>query len=156
MVHCAWQVLEILHKELLWVFSILRQWLHHAKHLAHIWLKLLENALHLIPMKLTTRFIKLTWSGQGSKLDYVLSFGFMMYISSHPLKDPCLRIPIVATNVKSGIELQQKLFIPVLLVRDKWQKTNFPETVKGFFKTGQPSNSFTIKAHVLKDSPLIV
>ena len=107
-------------------------------------------------MTLTTRLVELAWSGQGSKLDDVLSFGFMMHITCHPLKDPCLRIPVVAMNVKCGIELQQKLFILVLFVHHKWKKTNIPEAFKRFFKTGQPSNSFTIKTHVRDDSILIV
>ena len=32
MVHCAWQVLEVLHKEFFWIFSVVRQWLHQAKY----------------------------------------------------------------------------------------------------------------------------
>ena len=38
MLYCAWQVLQVFDKELLWVFGVLGQWLHHAQHLAHIWL----------------------------------------------------------------------------------------------------------------------
>ena len=80
-------------------------------------------------MQLTTRFIELTWSGQGSKLDDILSFGFMVHITCHPLKDPSRRIPIVATDVKSGIGLQLKLLIPMLFVNYELQKASISETV---------------------------
>ena len=64
--------------------------------------------------------------------------------------------PVVATNVKSSIEPQQKLFIPVLFGSDEFQKTSIPKAVQSFFKTGEPSYSFAIKTHVREDSLLIV
>ena len=82
---------------------------------------------------LTTRFIEFTWSGQASKLNEIESFGFMVYVTCHPLKDACLRIPVVAANVESCIELQQKLFIPILLISHKLEKVCISETVEGFF-----------------------
>ena len=106
MIDCAWQVLEVLDEEFLGIFSILSKWLHHTEHLIHIGFKPLKNTLQFIFVKLTARLIQFTWSGQGGKLDDVLSFGSMVHISYHPLKDPCLRIPVIAKNVKSGIELQ--------------------------------------------------
>ena len=60
----------------------------------------------------------------------------MVHITCHPLKDPSLQIPVVATNMKGSIKLQQKLFIPVLFVSDKLQKTSIPKAVKSFFKAG--------------------
>ena len=105
MIDCAWQVLKVLSKEFLGEFGVMGQWLHHAQHLAHVGLWLLKNALQLILMKLTTRFIQVTWSGQGSELDDILSFGFVMNVTCHPLKDPSLRIPVVASNMQCGIEL---------------------------------------------------
>ena len=114
MINCAGQVLKVLYKELLRVFSVMGQRLHHTKHLAHVRLWLLEYALQFILMKLSTRFKQLTRSGQGSKLNDVMNFGFMMYVTYHPLKDPSLRIPVVASNVQCGIKQQQKLFVPLL------------------------------------------
>ena len=83
----------------------LGQWLHHAQHLAHVGLRLLEDALQSILVQLTTWFIVFTRSGQGSKLNDILGFGFMVYLACHPLKDPSLWIPVVASNVVSCIEL---------------------------------------------------
>ena len=40
-----------------------------------------------------------------SELNDIKSFGFMMDIACHPLKDPSLWFPVVASNVKSCIEL---------------------------------------------------
>ena len=79
-----------------------------------------------------------------------------MDIAYHPLKDPSLGIPVVATNVKSGIELQQKLFIPMLFISDKPQKANISEAVEGFFQAGQANNGFAVWTHMGKDAPLIV
>src|SRR3954464_4417035 len=101
----AGQILKVFNKELLRIFSIWRQRLHHAKHLTHIGLRLVKDAFHSSTMKLTTRFIKITWSGQARKINDIKGFGFMMNIAYHPRKDPSLWIPIVATNMKSGIEL---------------------------------------------------
>ena len=84
-------------------------------------------------MMLTARFIEFSGSGQAVKLDDIHSFGFMMYIACHPLKDPCLRIPVIAAHVESCIELQQKLFIPILLISDKLEKACISEIVEGFF-----------------------
>src|SRR4051812_38614531 len=103
----AGQILKVFNKELLRIFNIWRQRLHHAEHLTHIGLRLVEEALHRIIVKLTTRFIKIIWSGQASKLNDIKGFGFMMNIACHPLENPCLCIPVVATNMQSGIELEQ-------------------------------------------------
>src|SRR4051812_46258908 len=107
MIDGAGQILKVFNKERLWVFSIWRQWLHHAEHLTHIGFRLVEDALHSIIVKLTARFIKIICGGQASKLNDINGFGFMMNISSHPLKNPCLCIFVVATNMESGIELEQ-------------------------------------------------
>ena len=80
----------------------------------------------------------------------------MVYVACHPLKDPCLRIPVVAANVEGGIELQQKLFIPMLLISHKIQQSSITEAVKGFFKAWQSSNGFTVKTHMREDVPLII
>ena len=95
------------------------QWLHHAQHLAHVGLWLLKDALQRIAVKLTTRLEEFTWNGQASLLNDIKSFGFVMDIACHPLKDPCLRIPVEAANVEGSIELQQKLFIPMLFIGHK-------------------------------------
>ena len=81
----------------------------------------MKDAFHSCSVKLTTRFIEITWSGQASKLNDIKCFGFMMDISCHPLKDPSLRIPVVASDMKSGVELKQHLFILVLLISDEMQ-----------------------------------
>ena len=65
-------------------------------------------------------------------------------------------IPVVATNVKSGIELQQKLFIPVLFVSDQLQKASISEKVQSFFQAGQSSYCFGVKTHMREDATLIV
>ena len=95
MIDYAGQVLEVLDKEFLGIFCILRQWIHHAEHLTHVWFRPLEDTLQFILLELTTRLIEFTWSGQGSKLNNVLSFGFIVRISCHPLKNPCFQIPVV-------------------------------------------------------------
>ena len=84
-------------------------------------------------MLLTTWFIVFTRSGQGCELNDIKSFGFMMDIACHPLKDPSLRIPVVASNMKSGIELKHQFFILVLLVSDELQQTSISEIVQCFF-----------------------
>ena len=58
--------------------------------------------------------------------------------------------------MESGIELQQKFLIPVLLVDDKWEQDNFTEAVNGFFKAGEPSNGITAQALMGKDHVLVV
>ena len=80
----------------------------------------------------------------------------MMDIACNPLKDPSLRIPVLASNMKSGIELKQQFIIPVLLVSDELQQTSISETVQCFFEAGQTSYSFRVKAHMWKYVPLIV
>ena len=107
-------------------------------------------------MKLTTRLIEIPWSGHASKLNDIKSFGFMMDISRHPLKYPSLRIPVVASDMKTGVELKQQLFIPVLLVGDKWQQSNLFEAIQSFFQTGQTSYCFNVKALVWEDATLVV
>ena len=156
MIDCAGQVLEVLDKEFLGIFCILRQWLHHTEHLTHIGFRPLKDTLQFIIVKLTTRLIQFTWSGQGSKLNDVLSFGFMMNVTCHPLKDPSLWIPVVASNVQCGIKLQQKLFVLVLFVSYKWQQPNVSEAVQSLLKAWQPSNSITIKTLIRKDVVLVV
>ena len=80
-IYGARQLLKVINKELLWVFSVLRQWLHHAQHLAHVGFRLLENAFQSITVKLTTRFKQITWCGQASELNDIKGFGFMMNIA---------------------------------------------------------------------------
>ena len=77
----AGQVLNILDKEFLGIFRIMGQRLHHTEHLTHIGFRSLKDTLQFIAVKLATRLIQFTWIGQGSKLDNVLSFGFVMYIT---------------------------------------------------------------------------
>src|SRR4051812_47553654 len=141
----TWQILKVFNKELLRIFSIWRQRLHHAKHLAHIGLRLVKDAFQGSTVKLTTRFIKITWSGQASKLNDIKGFGFMMDIACHPLKHPSLRIHVVATDMKSGIELEQQFFIPVLLISDELQQARLSEAIQSFFQTGQSSYGFSVK-----------
>ena len=114
-----WQILKVFNKELLRICSILWQGLHHTEHLTHVRFRLLKDALHSCTMKLATRFKKISRSGQTSELNDIKGFGLVMNIAGHPLKDPSLRIPVVATNMKSGIELEQQFFVSVLLVSDK-------------------------------------
>ena len=52
--------------------------------------------------------------------------------------------------------MQQKLFIPVLLVDDKWEQTNFSKAVKSLYKAWQPNNGITIQTLVGKDPVLVV
>ena len=80
----------------------------------------------------------------------------MMDIAHHPLKDPCLRIPVVSTNVEASIELKHKFFIPVLLGSHKVVQTRIMEADKGFCKARKYSNGYTIKTHMWEDAPLIV
>ena len=79
----------------------------------------MKDAFRSCSVKLTTRFIEITWSGQASKLNDIKCFGFMMYISCHPLEDPSLRIPVVPYDMKRGVELKQQLLIPVLLITNE-------------------------------------
>ena len=95
-------------------------------------------------------------SGQGSKLNDVLGFSFMVYIAYHPLKDPSLRIPVVASNVQCGIKLQQKLYVLVLFVSYKWQQPNVSEAVQSLLNAWQPSNSITIQTLMRKNPVLVV
>ena len=74
----------------------------------------------------------------------------------HPLHDPSLRISAVAADVKCGIELEQQLFIPMLLVSNERQQSNFLEAIQSFFQTGQTSYSFNVKALVWEDATLVV
>ena len=101
-----WQILKVFNKELLRICSILWQGLHHTEHLTHVWFKILKDALHSFTVKLTARFVEIARSGQTSELNDIKGFGFMMNIACHPLKDPSLLIPVVATDMKSGIELE--------------------------------------------------
>ena len=79
-----------------------------------------------------------------------------MNVSCHPLKDPSLRISVIPKDVKCGIELEQQLFIPMLLVSDEQQQSNFFEAIQSFFQTGQTSYSFNVKTLVGEDATLIV
>ena len=79
-----------------------------------------------------------------------------MNIAGHPLKDPSLRISVVATNVKSGIKLEQQLFVLVLLVGDEGQQSNLFEAIQSFFQAGQTSYCFGVKTHMREDATLIV
>ena len=156
MIYCVWQVLEVLHKELLWVFNILRQWLHHAEHLTHIRFRLLKDALNSFTMQLTAMLVEIARSGQTSELNDVKCIGFVMNVSGHPLQDPSLRISAIPADVKCGIELEQQLFIPMLLVSYERQQSNFFEAIQSFFQTGQTSYSFNVKALVWEDATLVV
>ena len=115
------QILKVFNEELRGISSILGQWLHHTEHLTHIRFSLLKDALNSFTMKLTAMLVEIARSGQTSELNDVKGFGFVMNISSHPLQDPSLRISSIPTDVKCGIELEQQLFIPMLLVSDEWQ-----------------------------------
>ena len=107
-------------------------------------------------MWLVAFFEEFAWSGQAGELNDVKCIGFMVDISGHPLQDPSLRISVVSFYMKSGIELKQKLFIPVLFISHKWQQTHLPEAVQSFLKTWQTSNSFNLKALVREDASLVV
>ena len=78
-----------------------------------------------------------------------------MDISSHPLKDPSLRIPVVAYDMKSGVELKQQFFIPVLLVDNKREQANITKTVKSFFKARKSSNGISTHA-LVREGPVLV
>ena len=107
-------------------------------------------------MKLTARFVEIARSGQTSELNDIKGFGFVMNIACHPLKEPSLRVSVVATNMKSGIELEQQFFVPVLLVSDKLQQTRFSEAIQSFFQTGQTSYCFGVKTLMWEDATLII
>ena len=79
-----------------------------------------------------------------------------MNISYHPLQDPGLRISVIPADVKCGIELEQQLFIPMLLVSDERQQSNLFEAIQSFFQTGQTSYCFNVKTLVWEDATLIV
>ena len=80
----------------------------------------------------------------------------MMNISCHPLQVPSLRISVIPVDVKCGIELEQQLFIPMLLVSDERQQSNLFEAIQSFFETGQTSYCFNVKTLVWEDATLIV
>ena len=84
-------------------------------------------------MKLTARFVEIARSGQTSELNDIKGFGFVMNIASHPLKDPSLRIPVVAANVEGSIELKEKFFILMFFVSYEAEQTGITKTVKCFF-----------------------
>ena len=86
----------------------------------------------------------------------MICIGFMMDIAGHPLQDPSLRISVVPTDVKCGIELEQQLFIPMLLVGDERQQSNLFEAIQSFFQTGQTSYCFDVKTLMWEDATLIV
>ena len=152
----SWQILKVFNEELYWISSILGQWLHHAEHLTHIRFRPLKDALNSFTMQLTAMLKEIARSGQASELNDVKCIGFVMNISSHPLQDPSLRISAVPADVKCGIELEQQLFIPMLLVSNERQQSNFLEAIQSFFQTGQTSYSFNVKALVWKDATLVV
>ena len=130
------QILKVFNKELLRICSILWQGLHHTEHLTHIRFSLLKDALNSFTMKLTAMLVEIARSGQTSELNDVKGFGFVMNVSSHPLQDPSLRISAIPADVKCGIELEQQLFIPMLLVSNERQQSNFLEAIQSFFQTG--------------------
>ena len=107
-------------------------------------------------MELAPFFKEFARSGKAGKLNYVESTSFMMDIAGHPFQDPSLRISVVAFDMQSGIELEQKLFILVLFIGDKRQQTHLLEAIQCFFQTRQTSNSFNLKALVRKDAALVV
>ena len=150
------RLLKVFNKELLRICSIWRQRLHHTDHLTHVRFRLLKDALHSFTVKLTSRFIGISRSGQTSELNDIKGFGFVMNISCHPLQDPSLRISTIPADVKCGIELEQQLFIPMLLVSDEWQQSNLFEAIQSFFQTGQTSYCFNVKTLVWEDATLIV
>ena len=80
----------------------------------------------------------------------------MMNIACHPLKDPSLWIPVVATDMKSGIELEQQFFIPVLLICDELQQARLSKAIQSFCQTGQTSYGFVVKTHMWENATLIV
>ena len=127
------QVLKVFNEELYGIRSILGQWLHHAEHLTHIRFWPLKDALNSFSMQLTALLEEIARSGQATELNDVKCIGFVMYIAGHPLQDPSLWISIVPTDVECGIELEQQLFIPMLLVSDEWQQANLLEAIQSFF-----------------------
>jgi hypothetical protein len=119
MIDSARQVLEVIDKKLLGTISFSRQWLHHGEHLSHVWLGLLKDTLHSSIIGFTARFIDITRSRQVCELEKILSSGFMVYITCHPVKGPSLDILVVPRDVEGGIKLQQQLLVPVLFVCHK-------------------------------------
>ena len=79
-----------------------------------------------------------------------------MNVSCHPLQDPSLRISVIPADVKCGIELEQQLFIPMLLVSDERQQANLFEAIQSFVQTGQTRYCFGVKALMWEDATLIV
>ena len=79
-----------------------------------------------------------------------------MNVSCHPLQDPSLWISAIPADVKFGIELDQQLFIPMLLVSDERQQSNLLEAIQSFSQTGQTSYCFNVKTLVWEDATLIV
>ena len=79
-----------------------------------------------------------------------------MNVSCHPLQDSSLQISVVPADVKCGIELEQQLFIPMLLVGDERHQSNLFEAIQSFFQTGQTSYCFNVKTLVWEDATLIV
>ena len=132
------------------------QWLHHTEHLTHVRFRLLKDALNSFSMQLTARFVEISGSGQTSELNDVKGFGFVMNVSCHPLQNPSLWTSVVPADVKCGIELEQQLFIPMLLVGDKRQQSNLFEAIQSFFQTGQTNYCFNVKTLVWEDATLIV
>jgi hypothetical protein len=106
MIYGARQILEGINKELLGAISFSRQWLHHSEHLSHVWLWLLKDTLHSSIMGFTARFIDITRSRQVCELEKILSRGFMVYITCHPVKGPSLDILMESRDVEGGVELQ--------------------------------------------------
>ena len=152
----SWQILKVFNEELCGISSILGQWLHHADHLTRIRFRPLKDALNSFSMQLTALLEEIARSGQASELNYVKCIGFVTNIVGHPLQDPSLRISVVSTNVKCGIELEQQLFIPMLLVGDERQQSNLFEAIQSFFQTGQTSYCFNVKTLMWEDATLIV
>ena len=155
-INSPWQILKVFNEELRRICSILGQWLHHTEHLTHVRFRLLKDAFHSFTVKLTARFVEIARSGQTSELNDVKGFGFVMNISCHPLQDPSLWISVIPADVKCGIELEQQLFIPMLLVSDERQQSNLFEAIQIFFQTGQTSYCFNVKALVWEDATLVV
>ena len=67
-----------------------------------------------------------------------------------------LEISVIPADVKCGIELEQQLFTPMLLVSEEWQQPNFLEAIQSVFQTGQTSYCFNVKALVWEDATLVV
>ena len=89
--------------------------------------------LSIASMQLTALLEEIARSGKASELNDVKCIGFVMNIAGHPLQDPSLRISVVPTDVECGIELEQQLFIPMLLVSYEWPQSNLLEAIQSFF-----------------------